>query len=73
MAIQAQAPIVPVAVRGGRDAMRKGSRIVRPVQVSVRVGGPIPTKGMTLEDRDVLIERVRTEVQKLLDEGSVWT
>ena len=30
MAIEAQAPIVPVAVRGGRDAMRKGSRIVRP-------------------------------------------
>ena len=73
MAIQAQAPIVPVAVRGGRDAMRKGSRIVRPVQVSVRVGEPIPTTGMTLEDRDVLIDRVRAEVQKLLDEGSVWT
>jgi 1-acyl-sn-glycerol-3-phosphate acyltransferase len=73
MAIQAQAPIVPVAVRGGRDAMRKGSRIVRPVQVSVRVGRPIPTTGMTLEDRDLLIERVRTEVRKLLDEGSVWT
>jgi 1-acyl-sn-glycerol-3-phosphate acyltransferase len=73
MAIQAQAPVVPVAVRGGRDAMRKGSRIVRPVQVSVRVGPPIPTTGMTLEDRDVLIERVRTEVQKLLNEGSVWT
>jgi 1-acyl-sn-glycerol-3-phosphate acyltransferase len=73
MAIQAQAPIVPVAVRGGRDAMRKGSRIVRPVQVSVRVGAPIPTTGMTLEDRDVLIERVRAEVQQLLDEGSVWT
>jgi 1-acyl-sn-glycerol-3-phosphate acyltransferase len=73
MAIQAQAPVVPVAVRGGRDAMRKGSRIVRPVQVSVRVGPPIPTAGMTLDDRDVLIDRVRTEVQKLLDEGSVWT
>jgi 1-acyl-sn-glycerol-3-phosphate acyltransferase len=73
MAIQAQAPVVPVAVRGGRDAMRKGSRIVRPVHVSVRVGPPIPTTGMTLDDRDVLIDRVRTEVQKLLDEGPVWT
>jgi 1-acyl-sn-glycerol-3-phosphate acyltransferase len=64
---------VPVAVRGGRDAMRKGSRIVRPVHVSVRVGPPISTAGMTLKDRDVLIERVRIEVQKLLNEGPVWT
>jgi 1-acyl-sn-glycerol-3-phosphate acyltransferase len=73
MAIEAQAPIVPVAVRGGRDAMRKGSRIIRPVHVSVRVGTPIPTAGMTLDDRDVLIDRVRLEVQKMLDEGPVWT
>jgi 1-acyl-sn-glycerol-3-phosphate acyltransferase len=73
MAIQAQAPIVPVAVRGGRDAMRKGSAIVRPVKVTVRIGRPIPTAGLTLDDRDHLIERVRVEVQKLLDAGSLWT
>lgn len=73
MAIEAQAPIVPVAISGGRAAMRKGSPIVRPVKVTVRVGKPIPTKGLTLDDRDELIGRVRGEVQKLLDEGSVWT
>jgi 1-acyl-sn-glycerol-3-phosphate acyltransferase len=73
MAIQAQAPIVPIAVRGGRDAMRKGSAIVRPVKVTVRIGPPIPTAGLTLGDRDQLIERVRAEVQKLLDAGSLWT
>jgi 1-acyl-sn-glycerol-3-phosphate acyltransferase len=73
MAIEAQAPIVPVAVRGGRDAMRKGSRIVHPVHVSVRIGPPIATTGLTIDDRDALIERVRTEVKKLLDEGPVWT
>jgi hypothetical protein len=39
----------------------------------VRVGAPIPTLGLTLEDRDQLIERVRAEVQKLLDAGSLWT
>ena len=31
MAIKAQAPIVPVAIQGGRAAMRKGSWIIRPV------------------------------------------
>jgi 1-acyl-sn-glycerol-3-phosphate acyltransferase len=73
MAIQAQVPIVPVAVRGGRDAMRKGSAIVRPVHVSVRIGRPIPTAGLQLDDRDELIARVRREVQNLLAEGPVWT
>lgn len=73
MAIEAQAPVVPVAISGGRAAMRKGSPIVRPVKVTVRVGKPIPTKGMTLDDRDELIGRVRGEVQKLLDEGPLWT
>ena len=68
MAIEAQAPIVPVAVRGGRDAMRKGSAFVRPVNVTVRVGSPIPTAGLTMEDRDDLIMRVRAEIQELLDE-----
>ena len=67
MAIEAQASIVPVAVHGGRDAMRKGSAFVRPVMVSVRVGTPIITSGLTMADRDQLIARVRTEIQALLE------
>jgi len=72
MAIEAQTPIVPVAIQGGRDAMRKGSAFVRPVNVSVRVGKPIPTAGLTTRDRDALIAQVRGEVQKLLDQGPLW-
>ena len=67
MAIEAQAPIVPVAVQGGRDAMRKGSAFVRPVMVLVRVGSPIPTAGLTMSDRDGLIARVRSEIAALLE------
>ena len=72
MAIQAQVPVVPVAVQGGRAAMRKGSAIVRPVHVSVRIGEPIATAGLTVDDRDRLIERVRSAIGALLNEGSVW-
>jgi 1-acyl-sn-glycerol-3-phosphate acyltransferase len=71
MALQAQAPIVPVAVQGGRDAMRKGSAVVRPVTVTVRIGKPIPTAGLSFSDRDELIDRVRREVQNLLSQGPV--
>jgi len=70
MAIKAQAPIVPVAIQGGRDAMRRGSRIVRPVTVDIRVGEPIETAGTTLENRDRLIKTVRLAIASLLREGS---
>lgn len=72
MALLAQAPIVPVAVSGGREAMRKGSALVRPVRVSVRIGQPVPTAGLGVADRDALVARVRDEVQRLLDQPSLW-
>jgi 1-acyl-sn-glycerol-3-phosphate acyltransferase len=71
MAIKARAPIVPVAVQGGRDAMRKGSWVIRPVTVSVRVGEPIETAGLALADRDALIERARARIVSLVAEGPV--
>jgi 1-acyl-sn-glycerol-3-phosphate acyltransferase len=73
MAMKAQAPIVPVAVQGGRAAMRKGSAVVRPVRVTVRIGRPIPTEGLTADDRDSLIAKVRAEIEALLRQGSLWT
>ena len=72
MALQAQVPVLPVAVSGGRASMRKGSGVVRPVKVTVRIGPPLATEGLTVDDRDTFIERARTAVQGLLDQGSVW-
>jgi 1-acyl-sn-glycerol-3-phosphate acyltransferase len=71
MAIKAQAPIVPVAIQGGRAAMRRGSWLIQPVVISIRIGAPIPTAGMTLEQRDELIHRVRSEIQALLAQGAI--
>ena len=68
MAIKGQAPIVPIAVQGGRDAMRKGSAIVRPVTVTISVGEPIETAGLAVTERDKLIERVRERIQSLIAE-----
>ena len=66
MAIKAQAPIVPVAITGARSAMRKGSPIIYPVRVTIRMGAPIETTGLGLEDRDMLVSRVRGEIERLL-------
>ena len=71
MALKAQAPIVPVAVSGGRDSMKPGSKIIRPVTVSIRVGKPIETAGMQVSERDTLIAQVRARIEALLAEGPV--
>jgi 1-acyl-sn-glycerol-3-phosphate acyltransferase len=66
MALKGQAPIVPVAIQGARDAMKKGSLIIRPVRVIVSFGGPIETAGIPFEDRDALVTQVRNAVADLL-------
>jgi 1-acyl-sn-glycerol-3-phosphate acyltransferase len=69
MALKAQAPIVPVAIAGARRAMRKGSPIIHPVTITVRLGEPIETAGLTLDDRDALAARVRDAVAHLLEQN----
>jgi 1-acyl-sn-glycerol-3-phosphate acyltransferase len=66
MAIKAQAPIVPIAISGARDALRKGSFVIRPVTVTVRLGEPVETAGRTLEDRDAVVQEARQRVEALL-------
>jgi 1-acyl-sn-glycerol-3-phosphate acyltransferase len=69
MALKAQVPVVPVAVQGGTASMRKGSPLIRPATVTVRIGEPIETRGMSLADRTVLAERVRSSVEELMAQG----
>lgn len=68
MALQAQVPVVPVAITGGRSAMRKGSAFVYPAHVRVRVGAPIPTAGLSVAEREALIGKLRASIQQMLDE-----
>jgi 1-acyl-sn-glycerol-3-phosphate acyltransferase len=71
MALKAQAPVVPVAIAGARDAMRKGSVIIRPVLVTVRIGSPVETSGLRMEDRDAVVTRVRGAVESMLNFGEL--
>ncbi len=72
MAVQAQAPVIPVGIMGGREAMRKGSAIIRPVHVTVRIGEPIDTTGLSTDDRDTLIAEARRRIEELLGLGPVF-
>ena len=46
--------------------MRRGSRLIWPAAITIRVGAPIETAGVSLKDRDPLIERVRLAISDLL-------
>lgn len=65
VAIEAQVPIVPMAIHGASDVLPRDSFRVRPGRVRLAIGAPIPTEGLRREDRDELIHKVRSEVIRL--------
>lgn len=68
LAIDAGVPIVPVALSGTRESMPRGSLLLRPGHVRVTIGSPFTTTGLTAEDRDGLLDRVRAEIDRMLQE-----
>ena len=69
MAIKGKSDIIPMAIQGSSSAMRKGSPVIHPVTVRVRLGKPIETNGLSLDERDELIKRTRSEVRRLLEQN----
>jgi 1-acyl-sn-glycerol-3-phosphate acyltransferase len=59
MAIQAQVPVVPVAVSGSSVALKRGSMVIRGGTIRVEVAPPIPTTGLTFSDRTDLADATR--------------
>lgn len=57
LAIQAQAPIVPVLVYGALDRQRKGEFKVYPGEIHMHYLPAIPTEGLTYDDRDALARK----------------
>lgn len=68
IAIKAGVPAVPMGIAGMRRLLPMGSGHLRSGRVTVRVGHPIATAGMTLGDRAELNQRLYEEVKALMDE-----
>jgi 1-acyl-sn-glycerol-3-phosphate acyltransferase len=68
LAIRAQVPLVPLAITGSRQILPKGLHAIHGGKVKLRIGKPIPTRGLTLDDRGMLTEKLRGEVARLLTE-----
>ena len=69
LAIEAQAPLLPVALNGTRACRPKGSLWFGWAKASVRILEPIPTKGLTLEQLPELKERAREAITQALSRG----
>jgi 1-acyl-sn-glycerol-3-phosphate acyltransferase len=65
LAIQTGADVVPTAIVGARDVMRKGSFWIRPGVIRVRFGEPISVDGYTVDRRDELTAKAWDSVSAL--------
>ena len=64
LAIEAGAPILPIAVAGTRFAMAKGSFRFQPARALAQTLEPIETTGLTLADLQALKAQVRTRIEE---------
>ena len=67
MAIKSQVPLLPVAVVGTRQIMKKGSWKMSSGTATVLVGHPIETEGLTLRDRNRLSRECREAIEGLMN------
>jgi len=71
MAIEAGVPLVPMAIAGTKEVLRKHTGLIRGGQrVVLKVGEALATNGMQVEDRAALTDRARSSIARLLEEAN---
>jgi len=71
LAIEAQAEVLPVGLRGSREALPKHAWRFGRSRARVRCGTPISTVGMTLADLPALKAEARAQIEALRTELDV--
>jgi 1-acyl-sn-glycerol-3-phosphate acyltransferase len=66
LAIRAQAPLVPIALEGLYNLLPIHTHHFYPGEVTLRVGEPIATKGMTVRQTEELTARLRAAIAAML-------
>ena len=67
IAIKAGVPLLPIVLIGTREVLAMGSPVFHPFRrVTLRIGDPISTEGLTLGDRGRLTEAVRGQIVAML-------
>jgi len=66
LAIRAQLPVVPIALSGVYDLLPIHTTHLYPCEMTLTVGEPIETAGMTLRQTDELTQEVRNRIAEML-------
>ena len=76
LAIRAQVPLVPMALSGVYELLPIHTRHLYPSELTLTVGEPIETKGMTVRQTDELTAQLRAAIESLCPardvEGLQW-
>ena len=67
LAIRAQVPVVPIALSGVYDLLPIHAAHFYPCAVSLTVGEPIDTTGMSIRQIDELTERLRAAIAQMIE------
>jgi 1-acyl-sn-glycerol-3-phosphate acyltransferase len=67
LAIQAGVPIQPVSISGSRHITPRNSLRIERGEILLRYGKPIPTAGLSVDDREALKQRVREAIESGID------
>ena len=59
LAIRGQATIIPMAIHGARDVLPRGEWRLRAGHIQVHLLKSMPTRGLTYDDRNAVVERLR--------------
>lgn len=71
LAIDSGVPIQPVTVRGVYELMPPGSFAIRSGNIEVFFHQPVPTTGLSHQDRDALMKEVRNRMARVLEPEQV--
>ena len=67
LAIRSQVPLVPIALKGVYDLLPIHTHHFYPGELTVQIGEPIETKGMTVRQNGELTERLREAIEEMLE------
>ena len=66
VAIRSGVPVVPLGLIGTREILPRNSKVIHPGKVTVKVGEPVNTEGLTSKDREALAQLLHSKVAELI-------
>lgn len=69
LALYTGVDIVPIGISGSRQVLPKGSFMVRPGTITIRIGRPIQTAEYSNATRDIMVRDTRDAIRELIGSG----